>query len=160
MSVDGTPVADGTTAAGGTPCAGTTAVGGTPQAGSERFRTRERNPLRLETLIEALPDLGLSVFDGPADPAPGIEIRDGRVVAIDGVPEADFDVIDEFIARHGIDVAAAAEAAMLDDAAIARRLVDVDVPRADLVRLSRGLTPARLARIVGRLDAVELMFAL
>ena len=129
-------------------------------AGSERFRTRERNALRLEPLIQPLPGLGLAVFDGPGDPPPGIEIRDGRVIAIDGVPEAEFDVIDEFIARHGIDIAAVGEAAALDDATIARRLVDVDVPRADLVRLSRGLTPARLARIVARLDAVELMFAL
>ncbi|MGI8420807.1 MAG: propanediol/glycerol family dehydratase large subunit, partial [Gaiellaceae bacterium] len=44
--------------------------------------------------------------------------------------------------------------------AIARMLVDVDVPRAVLVRLSRGLTPARLARVVGVLDPVEMMFAL
>jgi propanediol dehydratase large subunit len=34
------------------------------------------------------------------------------------------------------------------------------VPRSELVRLSRGLTPARLARVVGMLDPVELMFAL
>ena len=52
------------------------------------------------------------------------------------------------------------EAAALDDAEIARRLVDVDVPRAELVRLSRGLTPARLARVIAMLDPVELMFAL
>ena len=32
--------------------------------------------------------------------------------------------------------------------------------RAELVRLSRGLTPAKLARVVGLLDPVELMFAL
>ena len=39
-------------------------------------------------------------------------------------------------------------------------LVDVDVPRDELVRLARGLTPAKLARVVGMLDPVELMFAL
>ena len=39
-------------------------------------------------------------------------------------------------------------------------LVDVDVPRAELVRLSRGLTPAKLARVIGLLDPVELMLAL
>ena len=33
-------------------------------------------------------------------------------------------------------------------------------PRAELVRLSRGLTPARLARVVSCLDPVEMMFAL
>jgi propanediol dehydratase large subunit len=34
------------------------------------------------------------------------------------------------------------------------------VPRAELVRLARGLTPAKLARVVGLLDPVELMLAL
>jgi propanediol dehydratase large subunit len=39
-------------------------------------------------------------------------------------------------------------------------LVDVDVARDELVRLGRGLTPAKLARVVGMLDPVELMMAL
>jgi len=34
------------------------------------------------------------------------------------------------------------------------------VPRAELVRLARGLTPAKLARVAGLLDPVELMLAL
>ena len=133
---------------------------GPSSGGSQRFRTREALELRLESLIEAAPELGLSVFDGPNDPEPGIELRDGRVVVIDGVPEQEWDVIDAFIAAHGIDPVAAVEAAALGDLEIARRLVDVDTQRADLVRLSRGLTPARLARIVGLLDPVELMFAM
>src|SRR5205807_1005517 len=54
----------------------------------------------------------------------------------------------------------ALDAAELEDVEIARRLVDVDVQRAELVRLSRGLTPARLARVISMLDPVELMFAL
>src|SRR5262249_31134448 len=54
----------------------------------------------------------------------------------------------------------AAEAQALPDEEIARRLVDVDAARDDLVRLSRGMTPARLARIAARLDPVEMMFAL
>src|SRR6266496_5627438 len=48
----------------------------------------------------------------------------------------------------------------LSDQELARALVDVDVPRDELVRLSDGLTPARLARVVSMLDPVELMFAL
>jgi propanediol dehydratase large subunit len=57
-------------------------------------------------------------------------------------------------------VDAAAEARAVTDDELARRLVHVDVPRDELVRLSRGLTPARLARLAARLDPVELMFAL
>ena len=79
---------------------------------------------------------------------------------MDGRAAADFDVIDRFLVAHGLDLDVAAEAMALPDHELARRLVDVDVPRAELVRLSRGLTPAKLARVVGLLDPVELMFAL
>src|SRR5205807_1595658 len=68
--------------------------------------------------------------------------------------------IDHFVARYGLDLEVAREAAELGDDKLARRLVDVDVPREELVRLSRGLTPARLARIVSRRDPGEMMFAL
>jgi propanediol dehydratase large subunit len=127
---------------------------------SERFVSREQRELRKELLISPYPKLGLVAMNGPNDPEPGLEVENGRVVAMDGRRAAEFDVIDRFVARYGLDLDVAAEAAGLEDDEIARRLVDVDVPRADLVRLSRGLTPARLARIVARLDPVELMFAL
>src|SRR5262249_50025779 len=127
---------------------------------SERFRSREQRDVRREVLISALPELGLVAMDGPNDPEPSLLVENGRVVEIDGRCEEDFDVIDRFVAAHGIDVEAAAEAPALADDEIARRLVDVDRPRAGLVRLSKGLTPARLARIAARLDPVEMMFAL
>jgi propanediol dehydratase large subunit len=127
---------------------------------SDRFVSREERELRRELLISPYPRLGLVAMDGPNDPEPSLEVENGRVVAMDGRRAEDFDVIDRFVARYGLDLDAAAEAAPLDDEEIARRLVDVDIPRAELVRLSRGLTPARLARVVCRLDPVELMFAL
>ena len=60
---------------------------------------------------------------------------------MDGRAAADFDVIDRFVVAHGLDLDVAVEAMALDDLALARMLVDVNVPRAELVRLSRGLTP-------------------
>jgi len=111
-------------------------------------------------LISPLPELGLVAMNGPDDPEPSLELRDGAVAAMDGKRAAEFDALDHFIALYGLDLDVAAEAMALDDLELARRLVDVDVPRAELVRLSRGLTPARLARVVGGLDPVELMFAL
>src|SRR5919201_791453 len=127
---------------------------------SERFVAREARELRKELLVSPWPELGLVAFDGPDDPEPELVVEDGRVVRIDGRDAEDFGVIDHFLARHGIDLDAAAEAAALTDAELARRLVDVDVSRDELVRLSRGLTPGRLARVVASLDPVELMFAL
>src|SRR5581483_9654679 len=128
--------------------------------GSARFARRAERDLRREVLVEPLAELGLVAFAGPNDPAPSLVLDGDRVVELDGRREGEWDVLDQFIARNGIDVDAAREAAALADEEIARRLVDVDVRRSDLVRLSRGLSPARLARVVELLDPVELMFAL
>ncbi len=127
---------------------------------SSRAEQREQREVRRELLISPYPELGLIAMNGPNDPEPELVLEEGRVVAIDGRKEADFDVIDHFLARHGLDVTVAEEALALTDDELARRLVDVDVLRDELVRLSRGLTPARLARVVSLLDPVEMMFAL
>jgi propanediol dehydratase large subunit len=131
-----------------------------PPDPSARFAARAERDVRLEVLIEPLAELGLVAFDGPNDPQPSLRIEDGRVVELDGRGPDHWDALDHFIARSGIDVEVAVEAATLEDGEIARRLVDVDVPRSELVRLSRGLTPARLARVIAMLDPVELMFAM
>ncbi|HET9938592.1 MAG TPA: propanediol/glycerol family dehydratase large subunit [Gaiella sp.] len=127
---------------------------------SGRFVAREASELRRELLVEPWPELGLVAAGGPADPAPELVVEDGVVTRLDGRAAADFDVIDRFLVAHGLDLDVAAEAMALPDERIARMLVDVDVPRDDLVRLARGLTPAKLARVVGMLDPVELMMAL
>jgi propanediol dehydratase large subunit len=127
---------------------------------SRRFLEREQRELRREPLISPHPELGLVAMNGPNDPEPGIEVRDGRIVFLDGRSESDFDAIDHFVARHGLDLDMAEEAMSIEESELARRLVDVDVPREELVRLARGLTPARLARVVALLDPVEMMFAL
>jgi propanediol dehydratase large subunit len=127
---------------------------------SSRFAARAEKELRLEQLVMPLPDLGLVALSGPNDPAPALVVESGRVVRMDGRDAADFDVIDRFIVAHGLDLDVAGEAMAVPDQELARMLVDVDVPRAELVRLARGLTPAKLARVAGLLDPVELMFAL
>src|SRR5439155_25177334 len=105
------------------------------QRRSRRFVEREQRELRRELLITPFPGLGLVALNGPNDPEPGLEVRDGRVVSLDGRSEDEFDALDHFIARRGIDVGVAAEAMALDDTELARRLVDIDVPRDELVRL-------------------------
>jgi propanediol dehydratase large subunit len=127
---------------------------------SRRFSSRATRDLHLERLVSPLPELGLVAANGPADPDPELVVEDGVVARMDGRPAADFDVIDRFVVAHGLDLDVAGEAMGLEDLALARMLVDIDVSRADLVRLSRGLTPAKLARVIGLLDPVELMLAL
>jgi propanediol dehydratase large subunit len=128
--------------------------------GSRRFASRATRDLHLEQLIAPIPELGLVAANGPADPEPELVVEDGAVRRLDGRDAEEFDVIDRFVVAHGIDLEVAAEAMALDDLALARMLVDVDAPRPELVRLSRGLTPAKLARVIGLLDPVELMLAL
>jgi propanediol dehydratase large subunit len=127
---------------------------------SKRFVEREQRELRRELLIAPRPELGLVAMNGPNDPEPELLVEDSRVVRLDGRGEREFDALDHFIGRYGIDLHVAAEAMALDEVDLARRLVDVNVERDELVRLARGLTPARLARVVSLLDPVELMFAL
>jgi propanediol dehydratase large subunit len=127
---------------------------------SRRFASRATRDLSLEQLVSPLPELGLVAANGPGDPEPELVVEDGVVERMDGRDAADFDVIDRFVVAHGLDLDVAAEAMATKELALARMLVDVDVPRSELVRLSRGLTPAKLARVVGLLDPVELMLAL
>jgi propanediol dehydratase large subunit len=127
---------------------------------SKRFSSRARKALRKELVVAPLPELGLVAANGPNDPEPELVVEEGRVLRMDGRDASDFDVVDRFVVAHGLDLEIAQEAMALADVEVARRLVDVDVPRSELVRLSRGLTPAKLARVAGMLDPVELMFAL
>ena len=128
--------------------------------GSRRFASRATRDLHLEQLVSPLPELGLVAANGPNDPEPELVVVDGAVTRMDGRSATDFDVIDRFVVAHGLDLEVAVEAMALEDLHLARRLVDVNVSRAELIRLSRGLTPAKLARVIGLLDPVELMLAL
>ena len=125
-----------------------------------RVRFMDAQRVNLDGFATENADLGMVAYDSPADPTPSLVIRDGRVVELDGRLEADFDSIDEFIARHGLDLAVAEEAMALDDLAYARMLVDPAVPRAEVVRLAGGMTPAKLAAALGPLRPVELMIAM
>ena len=124
-----------------------------------RFADWDERPLRLDRFAVEDAESGFAAFRSPHDPNPGVANGRGRVVALDGVAEADFDMIDIFIARYHIDVSVAAEAMAIPSPEIARMLVDMHVPRTELVRLGHGLTPAKLAEVVAELNALEIAFA-
>jgi propanediol dehydratase large subunit len=125
-----------------------------------RFRFMDEQRVNLDGFAVEDPALGLVAFGSPDDPTPSLVVRDGRVVELDGRPEAEFDSVDEFIARHGLDLAVADEAMALDDVAFARLVVSPDVPRSEVVRLAAGMTPAKLARVLASLRPAELVIAM
>src|SRR5580692_9291169 len=125
-----------------------------------RVRFMDAQRVNLDGFAKEEPALGLIALRSPHDPEPGLVISGGRVVELDGVAEDNFDAIDTFIARHGLDLEAADEAMGLTDVAFARLLADPAVPRHEIVRLSAGATPAKLTRVLALLRPPELMMAM
>ncbi len=125
-----------------------------------RVRFMDKQRVNLDGFAVEDPDLGLVAMRSPHDPEPGLVVSDGRVVEMDGVPEASFDAIDEYIARHGLDLDVAGEAMALPDTEFARFAVSPDVPRAEVTALSAGATPAKLARVLAVLTPPELGIAM
>src|SRR6185437_9078963 len=128
------------------------------KSGRERFMDAQR--VNLDGFAAPDASLGLVAMDAPADPVPSLVMAGGRVVEMDGVAEEDFDSLDTFIARHGLDLGVAAETMALTDTDFARLLVDVCTPRAEVVRLAAGATPAKLARVLALLRPAELTMAM
>jgi propanediol dehydratase large subunit len=125
-----------------------------------RFRFMNEQRVNLDGFATPAPELGLVAFNGLNDPKPSLTIRDNRIVEMDGRSESEFDSIDEFIARHGLDLSVAQEAMAIADIDFARRLVDPNHSRAEIVRLSSGMTPAKLAAVLSLLNAAELVIAM
>jgi propanediol dehydratase large subunit len=124
---------------------------------SQFYATR---PISRDNLVPEDPALGLVAFSSPFDPEPSLRIEDGRVVELDGKPEADFDLIDEFIALRCIDVDVADEAMAIETLEFARRLVDPSVSRHEVVRLVAGMTPAKIAQVLALLTPIEILQAM
>src|ERR1043165_8111975 len=127
---------------------------------SKRFEKREERAANRDPFVREEASLGLTVMDSPDDPKPSLRLEAGRVVEIDGRVEAEFDVIDRYIARYAINTKSAEEAMAMDSLSLARALVDINTPRARLVQLLSGCTPAKLCAIVSHLNVVEMMMAL
>ena len=127
---------------------------------SKRFAILDERPIHQDSFVHEWPEVGLIVSDGPSDPRPGLVLKEGRVVEMDGVPREQMDLLDKFIADHALDLAVAPLAMSTPSETIARMLVDVDAPRAEIVRLVAGCTAAKLVGIVGHLNVLEMMMAL
>ena len=125
-----------------------------------RIRFMDRQRVNLDGFAVEDPELGLIALRSPHDPRPSLVVTGGRVTELDGVPEAEFDSIDAYIARHGLDLSVADEAMALSDVAFARLLADPAVPRHEIIRLSAGATPAKLARVLALLRPPELVMAM
>jgi propanediol dehydratase large subunit len=126
----------------------------------KRFEVLEQRPLHKDGFIKEWQEVGLVAMDSPNDPKPGIKIVKEQVVEMDGKRREDFDMIDFWIADHYIDTSVAEEAMAVDSGKFAQMLVDIHVPRDEIIRLSGGMTPAKLLDVLKRMNVVELMMAM
>ncbi len=127
---------------------------------SKRFEKLAERPINRETFIKSWPEVGLIAMDSPLDPAPSLEIEDGVVVEMDGVRREEFDLIDHFIARHALNLEVAARAMNTPSGEMAHMLVDINVPRAAILELTSGCTPAKLVDVVQQMSVLEMMMGL
>jgi len=125
----------------------------------KRFSDWDERPLRLDKFAIEDADNGFASFTSRHDPKPGLALASGGIEVMDSVSVRDFDMIDTFIASYHIDPKIAPEAMGLPSQEVARMLVDMNVPRSELVRLARGMTPAKLAEVVTQLSSLEIAFA-
>lgn len=125
----------------------------------KRFSDWDERPLRLDRFAVEDAESGFAAFKSPHDPKPSVSLADRTITAMDGKAAADFDMIDYFIARYHLDPEVVEEAMATPAIDLARMLVDMSVPRATLVRLAHGLTPAKLAEVVAHLSSIEIAFA-
>lgn len=125
----------------------------------KRFSDWDERPLRLDRFAVEDAENGFAAFKSPHDPKPSATRSGSIITTMDGKAAADFDMIDYFIARYHLDPEMVEEAMAIPAIDLARMLVDMSVPRATLVRLAHGLTPAKLAEVVAHLSSIEIAFA-
>ena len=111
------------------------------QKRQKRFEVLEQRAVNKDGFIKEWDEVGLVAMDSPYDPKPGLKIENGKVVEMDGIPCAEFDMIDAFIANHCIDVNVAGEAMATDSLEFAKKLVDINVSGAEIKRLVPRASP-------------------
>ena len=127
---------------------------------NKRFEVLENRPVHKDGFIGEWVDVGLYAMGSPNDPKPSIKIENGRVVEMDGVRREDFNMNEQFVADYAIDLAMAPKAMAMSEQEIAHMLVDINVPRTECTKVMQGLTPAKIAGVMDKLDIAEIILAM
>ncbi|WP_252244455.1 MULTISPECIES: propanediol/glycerol family dehydratase large subunit [unclassified Clostridium] len=127
---------------------------------SKRFQVLAKRPVNQDGLIGEWPEEGLVAMNSANDPKSSIKIKNGKVVELDNKKREDFDMIDRFIADYAINLENAEKAMSLDSVEIAKKLVDINVSRDEIVNITTSITPAKVVEVVSHMNVVEMMMAL
>lgn len=127
---------------------------------SKRIEALDRRPVNLDGYIDEWPEMGFVAMRSPYDPEGSVKVQEGRIVELDGKKREDFDFIDQFIADYAINIERTEASMAVSALEIARRIVDIHVPRKEILELVSGITPARMAEVLNHLNVVELMMGM
>lgn len=127
---------------------------------SKRFQALSERPVNKDGFVKEWAEVGLIAMNSPFDPKPSIKIENGVVVELDSRKREEFDLLDQFIADYAIDLTNAEKVMAMDSKKIAHMLVDINVPRSEMVQLTKSLTPAKAVEVIGHMNVLELMMAL
>lgn len=126
---------------------------------SKRFQVLKERPVNKDGYVKEWAEVGLIAMESPLDPKPSIKIKDGIVVELDGKSRENFDLIDYFIADRGIVIENAEKVMAMDSLEIARKLVDINISRDEILKISLSLTPAKITEVMGKMTVLEMMMA-
>lgn len=126
---------------------------------SKRFEELSKRPVNQDGFVDEWIDEGLIAMQSPNDPKPSIKIVAGEVVELDGKAKEDFDLIDAYIAKYGIDITRAEEVMQMSSKELANKIVDPNICREEIIQLTTSATPAKINEVVGYMNVVEMMMA-
>ncbi|MDO5713144.1 MAG: propanediol/glycerol family dehydratase large subunit [Tissierellia bacterium] len=127
---------------------------------SKRFEVLAQRPVNQDGFVKEWPDVGLVAMNSPFDPKPSIKIENGIVTELDQKKREDFDFLDQFIADNSIILENVEKVLAMDDIEIARKLVDINVSRDEVLEITLSMTPAKICSVLNQLSVLEMMMAL
>lgn len=127
---------------------------------SKRFEVLSQRPVNQDGFVKEWSEEGLVSMYSEHDPEPSIKIENGVVTELDGKKREDFDFLDTFIADNSIQLDNVEKVLAMDDVEIARKLVDFNVSRDEVLDITLSTTPAKMCKILNRLSVLEMMMTL
>ena len=112
---------------------------------SKRIEILDSRPVNKDGFIDEWPEMGFVAMHSPYDPKPSIRIENGKIMELDGKERKDFDFLDQFIADYAIRIDRAEQSMAISSVDIARKIVDINVSRKEVLELVSGITPATVS---------------
>ena len=127
---------------------------------SKRIEALDRRAVNKDGFIDEWPEMGFVAMHSPYDPKPSVKIENNIITELDGKKREDFDFLDQFIADYAIRTDRAEASMAVPSLEIARKIVDINVSRKEILEIVSGITPAKMAEVINCLNVVEMMMGM